>query len=165
MTLPSRKIVFLLLAGVVVLIFTAQSGLLTGRLVFFKQSPTNTDAVSASYINYNDAVEMLVNGALKAGRINSEIAEKYRQELSQAKDYQITREKFSELAVLIFGVTNHGYGSRFSDLPSNEASVKNIYLLNSNIGFEEFKPFNSTTKSFAEKTVQELSVRFNSWGK
>lgn len=160
-----RKIVLTLgaLAVVVAVVVIAQPGFLTGRLAFFTKSPTNNEAVDGSYVTNNDAIALLLQGALEAGRITSETAARYQSEFSSSEDRQITREKFAELAVRIFGIENYGYGTRFSDVSSDAASAKNIYLLTSNSGASEFKPFNFTTKSFAAKTVQELSVRFRTF--
>ncbi len=167
MTTRAWKILFVLgaVTGAVVLVVTAQPEFLAGRLAFFKQSPTGTEAVNGSYMGYQDAAMMLINAALKTRRITSDAAEALRREFFSAGDRSITRAEFASLSVRIFGIENYGYGTRFSDLPGDAASTRDIYLFNSNGGLEEFKPSNPVTKMFADKTVQEFNLRFASSGK
>lgn len=160
----------ILIAAVVILglgfiLFANQSSLFGGRLVFFKESPEGDTAVSSTFVNYREARTFLINAAYKSGRISADEAKQFEEQFPAQNENTTTRAEFAKLAVAIFGITEYGYGERFSDLSLDEKTMNSIYLFNSNTGLEEFKPFNSVTWTFAEKSANELALRFPSRSK
>lgn len=159
-----RKI-YLIFAILVVVVFLCivgiKSELFLGKLVFFKDTPTQSTAVSGQFITYGEAVNFLLNAAVQAKRIEQnkipELTQKYSGEFSK---YQISRSEFARLAVEIFGL-QYGYGTRYSDVPWDYPAAKDVYLFTSNIGSDEFKPANSATRSFVDKSIGELIKRFS----
>ncbi|MBI5413668.1 hypothetical protein HZA42_04955 [Candidatus Peregrinibacteria bacterium] len=160
-----KKKIILTLAVVVAIFVAVLFGnpkFLTGKLTFFKGAPTVSNVIDYSYLSYGEAVDLLINAASGAKRIDDNAAQQLRAKYAAFADRKMNRGEFASLAVEVFKLQSYGFGETLTDVPVNSEKAKNIYLFTSNGALgTEFKEGNPATRVFAESAADNLMKRFS----
>lgn len=153
-----------LMLGVVVV---GRSDLFTGKmskLAFFQESSTRDQVIDEAFVGSKEASQILMNAALKSGRIDAATAKKYEQEVASTRAF--SRIDAVNMAVKYFGINQYGWGPTVNDVKPTEPIAQPLALCVSNGCLDiDFKPQNMATRTFVEKMATNLSARLGSAGK